>query len=248
MVTGKVALVTGSGRGIGKAIALTLAKRGADIVINDLDMDNAAHTVEEIKALGRKAIAIKADVSSEVEVEEMVKECINHFGRIDILVNNAGLVSTKLLQDTTVQDWDRIMSINLKGVFLCTKAVYPNMMDQKSGKIINIASVAGKRGGGLFGKSAYSASKGGVISFTKAVAREAGEYGINVNAVTPGFTDTEMVKGMSQDQKENVVNSIPMRRAGKPEDIAKAVCFLASSDSDYISGEIMDVDGGIMMD
>ena len=248
MVTGKVALVTGSGRGIGKAIALTLAKRGADIVINDLDMDNAAHTVEEIKALGRKAIAIKADVSSEVEVEEMIKECINHFGRIDILVNNAGLVSTKLLQDTTVQDWDRIMSINLKGVFLCTKAVYPYMMDQKSGKIINIASVAGKRGGGLFGKSAYSASKGGVISFTKAVAREAGEYGINVNAVTPGFTDTEMVKGMSQDQKENVVNSIPMRRAGKPEDIAKAVCFLASSDSDYISGEIMDVDGGIMMD
>jgi len=248
MVTGKVALVTGSGRGIGKAIALALAERGADIVINDLDMDNAAHTVEEIKALGRKAIAIKADVSSEMEVEEMVKECMNQFGRIDILVNNAGLISTKLLQETTVQDWDRIMSINLKGVFLCTKAVYPYMMDQKSGKIINIASVAGKRGGGLFGKSAYSASKGGVISFTKAVAREAGEFGINVNAVTPGFTDTEMVTGMSQDQRESVVNSIPMRRAGKPEDIAKAVCFLASSDSDYISGEIMDVDGGIMMD
>lgn len=248
MVTGKVALVTGSGRGIGKAIALALAERGADIVINDLDMDNAAHTVEEIKALGRKAIAIKADVSSEIEVEEMVKECMNQFGRIDILVNNAGLISTKLLQETTVQDWDRIMSINLKGVFLCTKAVYPYMMDQKSGKIINIASVAGKRGGGLFGKSAYSASKGGVISFTKAVAREAGEFGINVNAVTPGFTDTEMVTGMSQDQRESVINSIPMRRAGKPEDIAKAVCFLASSDSDYISGEIMDVDGGIMMD
>ena len=248
MVTGKVALVTGSGRGIGKAIALALAERGADIVINDLDMDNAAHTVEEIKALGRKAIAIKADVSSETEVEVMVKECMNQFGRIDILVNNAGLISTKLLQETTVQDWDRIMSINLKGVFLCTKAVYPYMMDQKSGKIINIASVAGKRGGGLFGKSAYSASKGGVISFTKAVAREAGEFGINVNAVTPGFTDTEMVTGMSQDQRESVINSIPMRRAGKPEDIAKAVCFLASSDSDYISGEIMDVDGGIMMD
>lgn len=248
MVTGKVALVTGSGRGIGKAIALALAERGADIVINDLDMDNAAHTVEEIKALGRRAIAIKADVSIEIEVEEMVKECMNQFGRIDILVNNAGLISTKLLQETTVQDWDRIMSINLKGVFLCTKAVYPYMMDQKSGKIINIASVAGKRGGGLFGKSAYSASKGGVISFTKAVAREAGEFGINVNAVTPGFTDTEMVTGMSQDQKESVINSIPMRRAGKPEDIAKAVCFLASSDSDYISGEIMDVDGGIMMD
>lgn len=248
MVTGKVALVTGSGRGIGKAIALMLAQRGADIVINDLDMDNAAHIVEEIKALGRKAIAIKADVSSEIEVEEMVKECMNQFGRIDILVNNAGLISTKLLQETTVQDWDRIMSINLKGVFLCTKAVYPYMIDQKSGKIINIASVAGKRGGGLFGKSAYSASKGGVISFTKAVAREAGEFGINVNAVTPGFTDTEMVTGMSQEQRESVVNSIPMRRAGKPEDIAKAVCFLASSDSDYISGEIMDVDGGIMMD
>lgn len=248
MVTGKVALVTGSGRGIGKAIALMLAQRGADIVINDLDIDNATHTVEEIKALGRKAIAIKADVSSEVEVEEMVKECKNQFGRIDILVNNAGLISTKLLQETTVQDWDRIMSINLKGVFLCTKAVYPYMMDQKSGKIINIASVAGKRGGGLFGKSAYSASKGGVISFTKAVAREAGEFGINVNAVTPGFTDTEMVTGMSQNQRESVISSIPMRRAGKPEDIAKAVCFLASSDSDYISGEIMDVDGGIMMD
>lgn len=248
MVTGKVALVTGSGRGIGKAIALTLAERGADIVINDLDMDNAVQTVEEIKALGRKAIAVKADVSNEAEVEEMVKECMNQFGKIDILVNNAGLISTKLLQETTVEDWDRIISINLKGVFLCTKAVYPYMMDQMSGKIINIASVAGKRGGGLFGKSAYSASKGGVISFTKAVAREAGEYGINVNAVTPGFTDTEMVKGMSHDQKESVVNSIPLRRAGKPADIAKAVCFLASNDSDYISGEIMDVDGGIMMD
>jgi NAD(P)-dependent dehydrogenase (short-subunit alcohol dehydrogenase family) len=248
MLTGKVALVTGSGRGIGKAIALMLAERGADIVINDLNMDNAVNTVEEIKELGRKAIAVKADVSNEAEVEEMVKECINQFSRIDILVNNAGLISTKLLPETTVREWDRIMDINLKGVFICTKAVYPYMVNQKSGKIINIASVAGKRGGGLFGKSAYSASKGGVIAFTKAVAREAGEFGINVNAVTPGFTETEMVKDISQDQRVTLVNSIPLKRPGSPADIAKAVCFLASSDSDYISGEIMDVDGGIMMD
>lgn len=248
MLAGKVAVVTGAGRGIGRSIALMLAERGADVVISDIQMENALQVVEEIKALGRQSIAIKADVANEEEVENMVKACVDKFGKLDILVNNAGLVSTKSLPETSLEEFDRVISVNLKGVFVCTKAVYPYMVKQKSGKIINIASVAGKRGGGLLGKSAYSAAKGGIIAFTKAIAREGGPNGINVNAICPGMTETEMIKDLTTEQRTAVINSIPLGRPGQTTDIAKAVCFLASGDSDYITGEIMDVDGGIMMD
>ena len=248
MLKGKTAIVTGSGRGIGKAIALAMAKQGANIVINDVNMESAQQVVGEIAALGGRAIAVKADVTVETEVEELVAGCIREFGKVDIMVNNAGIIQTVPVTEIKGDDWDRVMQVNLKGVFLCCKAVIPPMREQKSGKIINIASVAGKRGGGLLGNSCYSASKGGVIAFTKSVARECGPFGINVNAITPAFTDTDMTRSIAPDKKEFIIKMLPLGRVGQPEDIAGAVCFLASNMSDYMTGEIMDVDGGLMCD
>lgn len=248
MLKGKTAIVTGSGRGIGRAIALNLARYGANIVVNDVNLENAQKVVEEIEAMGGQAITVRADVTEETQVNAMIASCIDRFGRVDILVNNAGIVQTVPVTEITGDDWDRVMKVNLKGVFLCCKAAMPAMMAQHSGKIINIASVAGKRGGGLLGNSAYSASKGGVIAFTKSLAREAGAYGINVNAITPAFTDTDMTKGIDPDKKAFIVKMVPLGRVGQPEDIAGAAVFLASSLSDYMTGEMMDVDGGLMCD
>jgi len=177
-----------------------------------------------------------------------VRQCLDRFGRIDILVNNAGMVSVGPLTGISAKTWDQVMAVNLRGVFLCCREVFPLMMAQRSGRIVNIASVAGKRGGGLLGNSCYAASKGGVIAFTKGLAREAGPYNINVNAVCPALTDTDMTSGLSGIQREAIVQSMPLGRAGKPEDIAAAVCFLASDAAAFITGEIMDVDGGLMMD
>jgi len=248
MLKGKTAIITGSGRGIGKAIALAMAQQGANIVINDVNMESAQEVVAEIEAMGRQAIAVKADVTAEEQVEAMVQACIDRFGKLDILVNNAGIIQTVPVTEINGKDWDRVMEVNLKGVFLCCKAALTPMKAQRSGKIVNIASVAGKRGGGLLGNSCYSASKGGVIAFTKSVARESGPFGINVNAVTPAFTDTEMTRSIDPEKKEFIIKMLPLGRVGQPSDIAGAVCFLASSMSDYMTGEIMDVDGGLMCD
>lgn len=248
MLKGKTAIVTGSGRGIGRAIALSMARQGANIVVNDVNLENAQKVVVEIEAMGGQAITVKADVTEETQVNAMFASCIDRFGRIDILVNNAGIVQTVPVTEITGDDWDRIMKVNLKGVFLCCKAAMPAMMAQRSGKIINIASVAGKRGGGLLGNSSYSASKGGVIAFTKTLAREAGAYGINVNAITPAFTDTDMTKGIDPEKKAFIIKMVPLGRVGQPDDIAGAAVFLASSLSDYMTGEMMDVDGGLMCD
>jgi 3-oxoacyl-[acyl-carrier protein] reductase len=244
----KVAIITGSGRGIGRAIALKFAEHGADCVIADLDLKNANKVVEEIKKIGRAAIAIKVDVSDYTDVKTMVKACLSEFKKVDILVNNAGISSPTLLLDTSLEEWDRMININLKSVFLCCKEVFPEMMNRKSGKIINIASIAGKRGGGIMGRSAYAAAKGGAIALTKAIAREGGPFGINVNAITPGLTSTDMTAQFTGEQRQAVVQNIPLGRAGIPEDIAKAAVFLASDYADFITGEIMDVDGGFMMD
>jgi NAD(P)-dependent dehydrogenase (short-subunit alcohol dehydrogenase family) len=248
MLKQKVAIVTGAGRGIGKAIALALANHGANIVVCDLNLENAHKVVEEIKAIGTQAMAMQADVTNEDQVNAMVSSCIETFGKVDILVNNAGIIYTLPLGETSAEDWDRVITVNLKSVFLCCKAVFPVMIHQASGKIINIASVAGKRGGGLLGSSSYSAAKGGVIAFTKTIAREGGPYGINVNAITPALTDTDMTAQMDEKIRQSIIKNIPLGRAGRPIDIAKAVVFLASEYADFITGEIMDVDGGFMMD
>ena len=248
MLKGKTAIITGSGRGIGRAIALAMAAQGANIVVNDVNMESADEVVAEIEAMGRQAIAVKADVTAEEQVLAMVEACINRFGKLDILVNNAGIIQTAPVTEIDGKDWDRVMEVNLKGVFLCCKAALAPMKAQHGGKIINIASVAGKRGGGLLGNSCYSASKGGVIAFTKSLARESGPFGINVNAITPAFTDTEMTRSIAPDKKEFIIKMLPLGRVGQPSDIAGAVCFLASSMSDYMTGEIMDVDGGLMCD
>ena len=248
MLKGKTAIITGSGRGIGRAIALAMAEQGANIVVNDVNMESAGEVVAEIEAMGRQAIAVKADVTSEEQIKEMIETCINRFGKLDILVNNAGIIQTVPVTEIDGKDWDRVMEVNLKGVFLCCKAALAPMKAQHGGKIINIASVAGKRGGGLLGNSCYSASKGGVIAFTKSLARESGPFGINVNAITPAFTDTEMTRSIAPDKKEFIIKMLPLGRVGQPADIAGAVCFLASSMSDYMTGEIMDVDGGLMCD
>lgn len=244
----KTAIVTGSGRGIGRAIALAFAQHGADVVINDVNMENAQGVVKEIEALGRRSFAVQADVTNEAQVNDMIAACVSRFGKLDILVNNAGIVQTVPLEQISGDDWDKIMAVNLKGVFLCCKAAFGPMKAQRSGKIINIASVAGKRGGGLLGNASYSASKGGVIAFTKSIAREAGAFGINVNAITPAFTDTDMTKSIDPDKKAFIIKMVPLGRVGQPADIAGAAVFLASSLSDYLAGEMMDVDGGLMMD
>lgn len=244
----KVAIITGGGRGIGRAISLIFAEHGAQCVIADINLEKAQSVADEINQIGSKAFAVKVDVTNEDEVNSLVKTCLDTCGRVDVLVNNAGITSPLMLLETNQEDFDRQIKVNLNSVYLCTKAVFPSMMSQGHGKIINIASIAGKRGGGILGKSAYAAAKGGVIAFTKATAREGGQYGINVNAIAPGLTSTEMTEKFSGTQRDTVIQNVPLGRVGQPEDVAKAAVFLASSYSDYITGEIMDVDGGFMMD
>ena len=198
--------------------------------------------------MGRKSFAIETDVSAEKQVSALIQATLERFTKIDILVNNAGVISTGPLLETSVEVWERTHAVNLKGVFLCTKAVFPALIAQRSGRIINIASVAGKRGGGFFGNTCYASSKGGVIAFTKGAAREAGPYNITVNAIAPAMIETEMIGAMPPEVRESLLRSIPLGRTGTVGNVAAAVCFLASDGASFISGEIMDVDGGLMMD
>lgn len=246
--SGKVALVTGGGRGIGRSIALSFSDKGAVVIIFDLLEEEARLTLKEMNERGGKGEFYKVDVSNLCEVKNKVNEILRRHGRIDILVNNAGIVYTKPFVECLPEEWNRVIEINLIGVFNTCYVIFPHMLERRYGKIINIASVAGKRGGGIFGNSIYAASKGGVIAFTKALAREGGPYGINVNAICPGPTETRMLNGFPEDRKRAFMETIPLRRFGKPDDIAYAVLFLASDYANFITGEIMDVDGGIMMD
>ena len=249
----KIAVVTGGARGIGQACAVALAREGAHVCVTDIiPMDE---TIDKVKSLGRKAIGIKTDVSRKEEVQNMVAQVIEKFGRVDILVNNAGTCWRVPLEELTEEQWDRDVNTIMKGTFLCTQAVYPHMQKQKGGKIVNIASISGKIGGavskqgtGVEGKRgrsgpAYAAAKGGVIAFTKWVAKDAGCYGIYVNAVAPGGTETEMTKGYKYP-----VEDLPIARMGQPEDVAKMVVFLASDESNYTTGQAINVDGGWVMD
>ena len=244
---GKVGIVTGSAKGLGKAIALNLAKEGCTIVASDIDSNGAGEVIKEIRSLGQDGISVKADVSKKSDVEAMIKEAVLKYGHIDILVNNAGICSLAPIIDITEEEWDRVMAINLKGTFLCSQAVLKEMMKKESGKIVNIASLAGKVGGIVTGAH-YSASKAGVICFTKSLALQAAPYKINVNAVCPGPQDTEMTNVWGDKINTSFRDTIPFKEYGKPDDVAEAVLFLVSERSRYITGEILDVNGGLYMD
>ena len=245
-LTGKVALVTGASRGIGQATAIDLAKAGADIVVNFIGNEEVAQeTVAAIEALGRKAIKIKADVGNAEDVQAMVDEAVAAFGHIDILVNNAGITRDGLLIRMKDSDWDDVLNINLKGVYLVTKAVAKLMVKQRAGRIINMTSVSGVTGN--VGQANYAAAKAGVIGFTKTCAKELATRGITVNAVAPGFIETAMTDVLPEKIKEGIAATVPFGRMGQPEEIASVVTFLASDFASYITGQVLNVDGGMVM-
>lgn len=245
-IKGKVALVTGGSRGIGKEVAKKLASFGANLIINYTSREEAAlETKKEIEDFGVKCMVVKCDVSKSEEVNLMVDDVIKEFGQIDILVNNAGITRDGLLMRMKEEDFDKVIDINLKGVFNCTKAVSKPMMKKKFGKIINMSSVVGIVGNP--GQANYCASKAGIIGFTKATAKELASRNININAIAPGFIDTDMTNVLSDDLKNTMLKSIPKNEFGKPEDVANVVAFLASSMSRYVTGQVINVDGGMVM-
>lgn len=246
MLNGKVALVTGASRGIGRTIAIELAKAGAKVAVNYSGSEQKANeVVDEIKALGQEAFAIQANVSDADSVTNMVKEVITNFGSLDILVNNAGITRDNLLMRMKEEEWDDVININLKGVFLCTKAVTRQMMKQRSGKIINIASIVGVSGNP--GQANYVAAKAGVIGLTKTAAKELASRNITVNAVAPGFITTDMTDKLPEDVKNEMLKLIPLARFGETTDISGAVLFLASDNSNYMTGQTLHIDGGMVM-
>ncbi|MFC1920874.1 3-oxoacyl-[acyl-carrier-protein] reductase [Chloroflexota bacterium] len=243
-LTDRVAIITGSGRGIGKEIALRLAMAGANIVINDIgDISVVESAADEIRALNRKSLAVIGDVTSSADVNNLVEKTIETFGKIDILVNNAGITRDQLLMRMSEEDWDKVIAINLKSVFLCTKAVIRHMTSQKWGRIISMASIVGIAGNA--GQANYAASKAGIIGFTKAVAKEVASRGITVNAVAPGFIATAMTEQLKESWIEEIKKRIPAGYLGTPQDVAEAVAFFASEESRYITGHVITVDGGM---
>lgn len=240
----KIVLVTGAGRGIGASIAKRFASEGAEVIVNYSGNDEAAQkTVDEITATGGQAQKYKCSVNDSESVKVMIDEIIKKFGRIDILVNNAGITKDGLMLRMTDEDFDRVIDVNLKGTFNCTKYVSKYMLKQKSGKIINISSVVGLSGNA--GQVNYSASKAGIIGITKSAAKELSSRGITVNAVAPGYVDTDMTKVLSDNIRNEILKNIPLQRMGNVEDISNCVAFLASEDASYITGQVMSVDGGM---
>ena len=243
-LSNRVAIVTGSGRGIGRAIALKLAEVGATVVVNDLgEASPVDSVVKEIKAMNRESTAILADVSSPSDVERLVETTINTCGKIDILVNNAGITRDQLVLRMSDEDWDRVINVNLKSVFLCTRAVLRHMIKQRWGRIISIASIVGIIGNP--GQANYASAKAGIIGFTRTIAREVASRGITANAIAPGFIDTQMTQQLNEKQKQELAARIPTGSLGTPRDVAEAVAFLASEEARYITGQVLNVDGGM---
>ncbi|WP_142413648.1 3-oxoacyl-[acyl-carrier-protein] reductase [Hathewaya massiliensis] len=246
MLKGKVAIITGGSRGIGRAIALKLASLGANIVINYRKYNESVEeTLKEIKAKDVEALGFEVDSSDFNSVEKLVKDTLNHFGRIDILVNNAGITKDTLLMRMSEEDFDKVIDVNLKGTFNFVKHITPIMLKQREGRIINISSVVGIVGNA--GQLNYASSKAGVIGLTKSLAKEVGSRGITVNAIAPGFIKTDMTEVLSDKVKEHINSQIPLKRMGEPEDVANMVAFLASQQSSYITGQVINVDGGMVV-
>lgn len=246
MLKGKNVIVTGATRGIGREIALTLAQNGANIAINYRNLNSEVEDlINEIKSFGVNALAIKCDVSITEEVDKFVKEVKSHYNTIDILVNNAGITKDGLILRMKEEDFNDVLDVNLKGTFNTTKSVSSIMVRQKYGKIINISSVVGIAGNA--GQCNYAASKAGVIGFSKSVARELASRNINVNVIAPGYINTDMTKNLPDKVKEEIIKSIPMKKIGDPKEVANLVLFLSSNLSDYITGQVINVDGGMVM-
>jgi len=242
---GKVAVITGAARGIGQAIAVDLAERGADIALCDLQKEWLDETVAAVEAKGRKVLALSVDVGDSDAVNNCIKAVMDEFGRIDIMVNNAGITKDTLLMRMSDQDWDDVLRVNLKGTFLFTRAVARPMMKQRCGSIVNIASIIGLIGNA--GQANYAASKAGVIALTKSTAKELAARGVRVNSIAPGFISSKMTDALSQEVRDQMMANIPMARFGVPEDIAKAVAFLASDEAAYVTGQCLSVNGGMVM-
>ncbi len=244
MLEGRIALITGGARGIGRAITLELAKNGADIAFTYRSSAQLVDSlVSEIQSMGRRVLPLEADATSTKSAVEVVEKVVAEFGRLDILVNNAGITRDNLLLRMSEDDWDSVIQTNLKSVFNYTKAAARTMMAQRSGKIINLSSVVGLKGNA--GQSNYSASKAGIVGFTKSIARELASRNILVNAVAPGYIDTDMTAALTEEQRRAVIDAIPLKRVAKPNEVARVVLFLASPDADYMTGQVISVDGGM---
>jgi 3-oxoacyl-[acyl-carrier protein] reductase len=242
----KVAIVTGGGRGIGRAIALKLAEVGATLVINDVgDSTPAEGVAEEIRKMGRESLVVLADISQSTEVASLVDNTIEKYGKVDILVNNAGITRDQLIIRMSDDEWDMVLGINLKGVFLCSKAVLRPMMKQRWGRIISISSIVGLIGNA--GQANYASAKAGIIGLTRTIAKEVASRGITANAIAPGFIDTVMTKQLPEERRQELMNQVPLGFLGTPQDVAEVVAFLASEEARYITGQVVTVDGGISL-
>ncbi|MBU1146836.1 MAG: 3-oxoacyl-[acyl-carrier-protein] reductase [Candidatus Omnitrophica bacterium] len=245
ILEGKAALVTGGARGIGKEIALSLAREGANIALCDVNLEETEKTAKEIHDLGRASLALKADVTSLKDVQDMMDKILDKFTKVDILINNAGITKDGLVLRMTEEDWDRVIAVNLKGCFICTKAASKIMLKQRFGKIVNLASIIGIMGN--IGQANYAASKAGIIGLTKSVAKELAPRGVSVNAIAPGFIKTEMTAKLSEDVQKKILSFIPLGRFGEPKDVANLALFLSSENSSYITGQVIQIDGGMLM-